>query len=235
MSTLHDRAMHQLGAEICRGEFPVGEVLPTEPALGEHLAVSRIVVREVIKSLVAKGMLEVRRKTGTVVCDPTNWNLFDPAIITWRARTPVLNATLARDLMELRRIVEPAAARLAAERADAAQRLALREAYEGMRRAVGGDGDYVEADLAFHSVILHACQNQFLQQMQMVLSAILRTSFEIVSTVPDGPASSLGLHEDLCIAIEAASPEAAERAVLRLTERAERDLRERLALTATGD
>lgn len=69
MNTLHRRTLHQLGEEICLEHYRPGDVLPAEPILGERLGVSRIVVREVIKSLASKGMLEVRRKTGTIVLD----------------------------------------------------------------------------------------------------------------------------------------------------------------------
>ena len=130
--------------------------------------------------------------------------------------------------MELRRLVEPGAARFAAVRATEADRAAIREAFEAMRRAVAGEGDYVSADLAFHTAILDACGNQFVRQMQNAVSAILRTGFEIISRKPGGPAHSLPMHEALCRAIEAGDAAAAENAVLSLIEQAEEDLKARL-------
>ncbi len=143
--------------------------MPSEPELCERFGFSRIVIREAIKSLVAKGMLEVSRRVGTVVLEQARWNLFDPQVIAWRAESAESDPTMARDLMELRRIVEPAAVRLAAERASESERRALRAAYMAMVRAVAGKGDYVEADLAFHTTILSACGNQYVRQMQEAL------------------------------------------------------------------
>jgi DNA-binding FadR family transcriptional regulator len=229
MRTLHRRTLHQLGEEICMGVYRPGDVLPAEPILGERLGVSRIVVREVVKSLSSKGMLEVRRKTGTIVLEPSKWSLFDADIISWRARTATLDEGMAKELMELRRIVEPAACRFAAERIGADEVRELRAALEAMKRAVAGDGDYVAADLAFHTTILQACRNQFVQQMQSAMAAILHTSFEIVSTTPGGPARSLPMHEALCLAVEAGDADAAERAALVIIAQAETDLQESFA------
>jgi DNA-binding FadR family transcriptional regulator len=229
MATLHHRTTDQLGEEICRGVFKPGEILPAEPILGERLGVSRIVVREVIKTLAAKGMVEVRRKTGTIVLEPSNWSLFDPEVIAWRARTATLDGSMAQELMELRRIVEPAACRFAAERITDEERVTLRQALDAMQRAIDGDGDYVAADLLFHTTILKACRNQFVQQMQNAMAAILRTSFEIVSATPGGPTHSLPMHTALCVAIEQGDADAAERAARTIIAQAESDLRERLA------
>lgn len=231
-TTFQRQVLDRLGLDICSGRYAPGQILPSENELCERFAFSRIVIREAVKSLAAKGMLEVRRKVGTQVLDPSEWNLFDPDIIAWRTRTTGVDRRMSRDLLELRRIVEPAAARLAAVRATDDDRAAIREAFEGMRRAVAGEGDYVAADLAFHAAILDACGNQFVRQMQNAVSAILRTGFEIISRKPGGPAHSLPMHEALCRAIEAGDAAAAERAVLSLIEQAEEDLN---ALLESGD
>jgi DNA-binding FadR family transcriptional regulator len=128
---------------------------------------------------------------------------------------------------------EPNAAKLAAKRATPEDRIALRRAFKAMERAVAGQGEYVPADLAFHGAILTACHNQFVQQMQNALSAILRTSFELSSEIEGGPARSLPMHEALCIAIEQGDAHAAEQAVLTLIERAEKDFDDRAALART--
>ena len=229
MKTLHRRTLHQLGEEICLGQYLPGDVLPAEPILGERLGVSRIVVREVIKSLASKGMLEVRRKTGTVVLESRCWSLFDPDVIAWRANTATMNESMAKELMELRSIVEPAACRFAAQRITAEEKGAVRAALDAMQRAIDGDGDYVAADLAFHTVILKACRNQFVAQMQNAMAAILHTSFDIVCATPGGPARSQPMHEALCQAIEQGLPDAAEGAARKIIVKAERDLRDCLS------
>jgi DNA-binding FadR family transcriptional regulator len=233
MATLHRQVLNQMGEQICSGKFAPGEILPAEPVLAEQMQVSRITIRETMKSLSAKGMLEVRRRYGTIVLPRSQWQLFDPDVITWRARAGTLDPGLIEDLMELRLIIEPNAAKLAAKRATDDDRKAVRRAYKAMERAVAGHGEYVPADLAFHGAILAACHNQFVQQMQNALSAILRTSFELSSEIAGGPARSLPMHEALCIAIEQGDPEAAEQAVLTLIRRAEKDFEDRAALNNT--
>jgi DNA-binding FadR family transcriptional regulator len=227
--TFQQQMVNALGLDICSGRYSPGQVIPSEIVLCEQFRVSRIVVREAVKSLVAKGILDVRRKTGTVVQPRDQWHLFDPDVIGWFAESATIDERFVADLMELRRVIEPAAARLAAMRADETDRQAIRVAFENMAKAASGKGDYVPADLAFHTAILTACHNQFLRQMHSALSVMLRTSFTISALVPEGPYKSLPLHEDLCVGIEVNNPDAAERAVMALIERAESDLANAIA------
>jgi DNA-binding FadR family transcriptional regulator len=235
VATLHRQVLNQLGEQICSGKFMPGDILPAEPVLAEQMQVSRITIRETMKSLSAKGMLQVRRRYGTIVLPRAQWQLFDPDVITWRARAGAIEPGLIEDLMELRLIIEPNAARLAAKRATPEDRIAVRRAFKAMERAVAGQGEYVPADLAFHGAILAACHNQFVQQMQNALSAILCTSFELSSEIEGGPARSLPMHEALCVAIEQGDPQAAEQAVLTLIKRAEQDFEDRAALNRTAN
>ncbi|MFL9900531.1 FadR/GntR family transcriptional regulator [Paraburkholderia fungorum] len=235
MATLHRQVLNQVGEQICSGKFLPGDILPSEDVLAEQMQVSRITIRETMKSLSAKGMLQVRRRYGTIVLPRAQWQLFDPDVITWRARAGAIEPGLIEDLMELRLIIEPNAARLAAKRATPEDRIAVRRAFTAMERAVAGHGEYVPADLAFHGAILAACHNQFVQQMQNALSAILRTSFELSSEIAGGPARSLPMHEALCVAIEQGDEVAAEQAVLTLIKRAEQDFEDRAALNNTAN
>lgn len=227
-ATFQEQVLETLGREICTGRIQSGQLLPPEQDLCDRFGFSRIVIREAIKSLAAKGLIEVKRRSGTLVLETRRWNLFDPDIIVWRAESKVIDPTMSRDLTEMRRIIEPAAVKLAATRASDDEKRQLRAAYMAMARAVAGKGDYVTADLAFHAVILSACGNQFVRQMQDAMSALLRVNFEVITKKPGGPASSLKLHENLCIAIEQGDPKAAEKAALILIDGAEEDLRELL-------
>jgi GntR family transcriptional regulator, galactonate operon transcriptional repressor len=233
-ATFQEQVLDTLGRDICSGRFRPGQLLPPEAELCERFGFSRIVIREAIKSLAAKGLLEVTRRVGTLVLEPTRWNLFDPDIIVWRAESTVFDTTMSRDLMEMRRIIEPAAVRLAALRSSDEDRRNLRAAYMAMARAVAGKGDYVKADVAFHTTILSACGNQFVRQMQEAMAAILRVSFEIITKKPGGPAHSLPMHEAVCVAIERGDPEAAEHAALVLIEAAEEDLHDLLPPRQSG-
>ena len=225
--TVFRQILDRMGEQICSGYYAPGHVLPSEPELAQQMAVSRITIRETVKSLSAKGMLDVRRRTGTVVTARARWQLFDPDVIAWRAKAGTVDKALIADLMELRRIIEPQAAKLAALRATDSQRRELGYAYEAMAAAVAGNGAYVPADLAFHTVILSACHNQFIQQMQTALSAILQASFALSAEVAGGPARSLPMHATLFKAIEQSDPDAAERAALVLIDRAAHDFADR--------
>ncbi len=212
-----------LGQAIVAGRHPPGAVIPPEPTLCEEFGVSRTVVREAVKSLVAKGMLVTGPKVGTRVLPAEQWNWFDPDVVAWQGRAGLTREFL-RDLQELRRIVEPAAMRLAAERATAADIAEVEAAYAGMRDAIEHGGDYVAHDLAFHQGLLRACHNRMVWQMSKALGALLRTSFEISTTKPHGPAQSLPLHRAVLDAVIAREPARAERAALVLIDGAAEDI-----------
>lgn len=232
-STFQEQVLDALGRDICSGRIQPGQLLPPEPELCERFGFSRIVIREAIKSLAAKGLIAVARRVGTLVLEPTRWNLFDADIIAWRAAAATVDPVLQRDLMEMRRIIEPAAVRLAALRASEDERRSLRAAYMAMARAVAGKGDYVKADLAFHTIILSACGNQFVRQMQDAMGALLQVSFDVITQKPGGPAHSLPMHEALCVAIEQGDADAAEKAARVLIDGAEEDLRELVPMRAS--
>src|SRR5438876_7310314 len=130
--SLHDRVVHAIGRKILHGDLPPGALLPAEPELGA----SRTVVREAVKVLAAKGLVESRPKTGTRVRPRNAWNLLDPDVLAWQ-HDGAVDAALLRTLTEVRRIIEPAAAELAAARADARDIVALERALQQMEAAAG--------------------------------------------------------------------------------------------------
>jgi len=217
------QALDRMGQDIVSGRHPIGSSLPAEPLLCEALGVSRTVVREAVKSLVAKGLLVTGPKLGTRVLPQTCWNWFDADVVRWTVRGG-LTRTVLRDLQELRRVVEPAAVRLAAERATAADVGELEAAYAGMKLAIEEGGDYVHSDLRFHQGLLRACGNRMLAHMGTALGALLRTSFELSTARPDGALLSLPLHRAVLDAVIARKPDAAERAILVLIDGAGRDI-----------
>ncbi|TAG71413.1 MAG: FadR family transcriptional regulator [Burkholderiales bacterium] len=225
IKNVHGNTLDHLGVEILSGRYAVGASLPPEPMLCTELGVSRTVVREAVKSLVAKGIISTGPKVGTRVLPEDRWNWFDPDVITWQSRIG-LTADFLRDLQEMRRIVEPAAIRLAAERATNEDLAAAEAAYEGMRRAIEEGGDYVTHDLRFHQALLLASRNRMMVQMTKALSALLRTSFEISTKRKDGPRSSLPLHRAVLDAVVARDPRRAEKAILRLIDGAHDDIEE---------
>lgn len=115
--SLFGQVLEGLGSRIVRGELQPGQTLP-ETELCRDLGASRTVVREVLKTLSAKGLVDTRTRTGTRVLEATHWNLLDLDVLGWRyAAMPRMQ--FFRELFELRRMIEPNAAALAAERATA--------------------------------------------------------------------------------------------------------------------
>jgi DNA-binding FadR family transcriptional regulator len=225
IKNFHGNTVDAIGLEIVSGRYPVGDAIPNEPNLCEMLGVSRTVVREAVKSLAAKGLITTSPKVGSRVLSSDRWNWFDPDVIVWQSRAG-LTADFLRDLQEMRRIVEPAAIRLAAERASDDDLSAAEAAYEGMRLAIEEGGDYVSHDLKFHQSLLLASRNRMMIQMNKALSALLRTSFEISTKRKDGPRSSLPLHRAVLDAVIARNPARAEKAILVLIDGAHDDIEE---------
>ena len=228
IKNVHGNTVDHLGEAIVAGRYGPGAPIPPEPALCEQLGVSRTVVREAVKSLVAKGLVSTGPKVGTRVLDSDQWNWFDPDVVIWQSKAGLTREFL-RDLQELRRVVEPAAVRMAAERATQQDLAGIEAAFAGMKKAVEEGGDYVTHDLRFHHGLLRACHNRMIVQMSKALGALLRTSFEISTTRQDGPKNSLPLHRAVLDAVAARQPAKAEKAILVLIDGARDDIEEVLA------
>ncbi len=228
IKNVHGNTVDFLGEAIVAGRYAVGVSIPPEPLLCEELGVSRTVVREAIKSLAAKGLIHTGPKVGTRVLEAEQWNWFDPDVIAWQSKAG-LSSGFVRDLQDLRLVVEPAAVKLAAQRATPEDLVDIEAAFAGMKKAVEQGGDYVTYDLRFHQGLLRASHNRMLVQMSKVLSALLRTSFEISTNKKDGPLNSLAMHRALLDAVIAHQPDAAETAIRVLIDSAKKDIEEVLA------
>ncbi len=231
LKNFHAQLVDTLGSQIVDGTLPAGDRLPTEDRLAAQFGASRLVIREAMKSLAAKGLVTIRPRTGTHVQPRSAWNLFDPDVLGWHAGAP-LQAQFIADLMELRQAIEPLAAGLAAGRADARAVAALREAMDAMT-AAGSQADYIEADLRLHATVMQACGNAFIQHLAGALSEVLKTSFTASSDAWGPDARALALHEALVRAIETGDAPAAQTAanalIARATERIETGLARRAA------
>ena len=223
IKNVHGTTVDLLGHAIISGRYAIGASLPPEPLLCEELGVSRTVVREAVKSLVAKGLIITGPKLGTRVLPEEHWNWFDPDVITWQSLNG-LTPEFLKDLQDLRRVVEPAAVSMAAERATVQDLDEIEVAFAGMKKAVEFGGDYVTFDLRFHQGLMRASHNRMLIQMSKALGALLRTSFEISTSKKEGPKSSLPMHREVLDAVIAKEPVRAEKAILKLIDGARDDI-----------
>ncbi|WP_461037221.1 FadR/GntR family transcriptional regulator [Streptomyces mayteni] len=179
---VHGQVVHHLGARIVGGEFTEGDTLDVR-ALGEQLDVSLTVMRESLKVLAGKGLIDARQKRGTFVRARSAWNLLDPDVIHWRTVGGDAERLL-RDLADVRSIVEPAAARRAALRRTDADLAALDAALAAMARAQGDSAAAAEADAAFHRALLAATGNELLGRLDLLLEPGLRERDRLVHAHP---------------------------------------------------
>ncbi|WP_044257292.1 FadR/GntR family transcriptional regulator [Rhodopirellula sp. SWK7] len=211
---LCEQVVHDLGGRIVSGGIDPGDAIPQEWTLCERMGVSRTVIREAIKSLAAKGLIESRAKRGTIVRPTNDWNHLDPDVISWRARSDESGQNLIR-LTEFRQAVEPKAAAMAAERASTTELERIGEAWEEMDRTAGNDVEaFLAADIRFHTEIMQATGNPFFSPVANVIGASLEASLRVTNCLPPDNIPSVPLHEKVLRALVDHRPMAAHDAML---------------------
>jgi DNA-binding FadR family transcriptional regulator len=222
---VHGQTVEALARRILGGEIPEGATLDLV-ALQSELDVSLTALRESLKVLAAKGMVDARQKRGTFVRARADWNLLDADVLRWQFEGEGSTETeraLLRNLAEVRAIVEPAAVRLAAERRTDADLAALDSALDAMSEHRNDATHAVEADLAFHQALLAATHNELLVRMEMVIESGLAHRDRIVHSSPhiEDPVPA---HRAVLDAVRAGDGAGAEAAMRALLDQAGRDL-----------
>lgn len=221
--SLYASLLQQLGGRILRGDLPPGTQLDNVEDLSVAHGVSRTVMREVIRVLSDKGMLESRPRTGTRVRPRAAWNFLDPDLLAWRYGSTT-NAVDTRALFELRRAIEPAAGALAAQRASPEQ-IAELEGYFALMEQYADDGPrFAEPDLAFHQLILRMTGNELISSLAALTEAALAMSFRLSDANPLGQRPSLPLHRRVIDCIKNRDADGARDALLKLLDDAELDV-----------
>ena len=221
---LHGEVVSALGLRIIRSDYPPGSVIDID-ALEPEFGVSKTVIREALKVLGAKGLVDSRPKRGTFVRERDAWSLLDSDVMMWRREARREDDRLLADLSELRDAIEPAAARLAALRRTDADLAALEAAF-GAFAAAGRDVDHLAAaDLEFHLLLLKATHNELYARLDMVVTHALEARNRIqhhpgaawMDPVPD--------HQSVLDAVRAADPDSAEKAMRYALRDSDEDLR----------
>lgn len=164
-----------IARKILSGQLLPGDILPSEVELCEQLGVSRTALREALKLVSSKGMLESRPKVGTRVRPRNNWNILDVQLLEWMNG---MEGTLEmyHQFLEFRRVIEPHATRLAALNATSEQRIELSRVHEEMC-IVAKDFDpdrWVDVDTRFHRAIFLASGNCFYAPFGNVLTTVFK-------------------------------------------------------------
>jgi DNA-binding FadR family transcriptional regulator len=167
----------KLGAQIVSGHYRPGDVLHGEIDTSDRLQISRSAYREAVRILVAKGLVGVLPKVGTRVNPRERWHLLDPDVLAWIFQSEP-DDSLVENLFELRRIVEPEAAALAAERHSYSDLVAMAAALDGMVRHTLSSEVGREADQAFHDALLRAGGNVFITSMIAGVGAAVKWTTE---------------------------------------------------------
>jgi DNA-binding FadR family transcriptional regulator len=220
ISGLHENVLTALGTAVVSGEYPAGQVINLERVSAEH-EVSRSVAREAVRVLESMGMVASRRRVGITIQPAEHWNVFDPRLIRWRLESGDRAAQLV-SLSELRRGFEPAAAALAARRADPHQCRIMAAAVSDMvmHGRVGDLESYLQADKVFHRTLLEASGNEMFRALNAVVSEVL-TGRTHHGMMPDEPNPvAIALHDEVARAIRLRDEAGAERAMRAIIDEA---------------
>ena len=208
----HGAIATYLGRAILGGEIKPGERLTGEVDNAAKLDISRSAYREAVRTLMAKGLVETRTKAGTTVLPRARWNMLDPEVLAWAfAGDP--DPDFVRDLFELRAIVEPAAARLAAERRSDAEAALLADAAARMDRHTLATEEGQAADRDFHDILLHATRNDALISLSASITAAVSWTTRFKQRNAALPRDPVPDHQAVGQAIGDGRPDAAEAAM----------------------
>jgi GntR family galactonate operon transcriptional repressor len=214
---IQGRVINSLGERIVRGIYPPGSLLPRESDLMEAYDASRTSIREVIKVLSAKGLVETRQKIGTRVLERGSWNIFDADVLLWHPFDSPTHDIL-RDLIEMRQLVEPPAARFAATRATLDDIALIQSSCERMRQSMTDMVAFAKADVQFHMAVLQASHNTMLNRFGHIVANFLQISFRIQQEALDASENPIeddwANHRRISEAINRSDPAAAEALML---------------------
>jgi DNA-binding FadR family transcriptional regulator len=215
-----------LGCEILSGARQPGSRLPDVPEMHKRFGVSRVVVREVMRTLAAKGMVKSKPKVGTIVSDPSSWSWLDPQILEWRGKVG-LDLAFLTQLTEVRLALEPAAAGIAAKNRTDQDLAILQAALKAMYQAEGDHKKFSSADRDFHNAIVAATHNPFFYSSVSATSVALSGFLSWISIGVTADKSmhtrSAAMHAKIFDAIAAQDAKSATRAMIRVIEESLKD------------
>ena len=230
---LHGAVANLLGTAIVNGRVPVGEKLTGEVANAEALDVSRSAYREAVQVLTAKGLVVSKPKDGTRVLPRSHWNMLDPMVLSWAfAEEP--DAAFVRDLFELRAVVEPAVARMAAQRRSGEHIEIMRESLARMRKHTLRSEQGRAADRRFHESLIVATGNSAMMSLAASIAAAVGYTTQMKSRADSVARDPLPDHEAVFRAVEARDGDAAAQAMKKLVDLAHTDTREAIDRLAKG-
>jgi len=225
---LHRDVVDGLGRRIVTGALAPGDVIGDAANLSAGTPVSRTVAREAIKVLAAKGLVDSRPKVGTRVLPREFWNLLDPDVLAWSLESDEASTRYA-EIYEVRAIIEPRVAALAAGRRSDDEAARLVVLLDGMNAAIGDVDRFVSADLELHASILAAAHNDILASLAGTIRLVWNACQRMSALAPGGRGRAIAEHRAVVEAIRDRDAAAAARSTERLIARAAGDVQQVLA------
>lgn len=207
------QAVEVLGRRITNDVYLPEAVMPTEEELATSLGVSRATVRDAVKVLSGKGLLRTARRYGTRVRPVDEWNLTDGDVVSWHDPAHPRIRRIFAETTELRSILEPAAAALAARRATEGETRLLLAAANAIHPGEVDVEALFAADCQFHVTLFDMTKNSVMRQMRQLILTMLRVSYEFGVVNPKNEKVSREGHIAVAEAIAARDPEGAHRAM----------------------
>jgi len=209
-SRLYEQIVQQIEASIVKGDLKPGDQLPAERDLAQRFGVSRTAVREAVKALREKGLVEAYSGRGTFITDGTTQAVRQSLDLMVKIGQPEGSTHLA----EVRAILEPEIAALAAARIQDAELTTMRDAVAAMDRAGAKDPElYIEADLDFHLALAEGAANPLILSLLDSIVALLREQRMRIFRVPGGPERGQIHHKRILDAVERRDSEKAREAM----------------------
>lgn len=196
---------HELIDRSVSGTYPPGSIIPTEVMLCDEFEVSRTVVREAIRVLADKGILEIHRGLGTAVRDPRYWSVFDSDILQARLRGGD-RETVLREVLTLRQGIEPELASRAALAISAEACVELTDMLASMQSVLGDTERYLVADGKFHDFITEQSGVALGRDVLACITEPVRLQRQLTSRIPGNPISAHDHHVAIAEAVLAHDP-----------------------------
>jgi DNA-binding FadR family transcriptional regulator len=211
---LHARTTETLARKVIQAERQAKLLtFPKESDLCQQLGVSRTILRESMKVLADKGMVEMKPRAGTRARPRSKWRLLDPDILTWQAEVQT-DATFLRHLCEVRLAIEPTAAGFAAVRAtpDEIATIACSLSEREAKSATANQEEIVELDLNFHMAVVAASHNPLLRELSGIIRQPFRIALSVTARFPSAVELGIEAHHALLKALRNRDPMTARRA-----------------------
>ena len=225
---LYEHVEEAIGLQIITGELKPRETLPNEDALCTEFGVSRGVIREAVKVLQKKGLVQPRPKIGTQIQPRSQWNLFDADVLVWKLKAGQQLLFLEK-VTEVRGLIESEAAKFSAQRATAEEVAEIQLLFNRLNDILSDEETftyetYLQADMAFHTAILEASHNELLAQIGRTMRYAVQTARQADITDIRVLQSSQPLHDGIIRAITDKNSEAAYTASRKMFEQLWKDI-----------